>query len=145
MGARYKVNFHGDSLEYVLKTNVHIRNAFDLKRVVQCQAIWDTGAVYSAITAQCAKELGLTPLETVKAVSASGQFDARLYLIRIEIEGLGLSIVAEALECELLHEAKEVGLLIGMNVISKGDLMISNLDGRTSLSFRIPPDERIEF
>ena len=145
MGARYKVNFHEDSLKYVLKTNVHIRNAFDLKRVAQCQAIWDTGAVYSAITAQYAKELGPTPLETVKAVSASGQFDARLYLIRIEIEGLGLSIVAEALECGLLQDDKEVGLLIGMNVISKGDLMISNQDGKTSLSFRIPPDERIEF
>ena len=36
-------------------------------------------------------------------------------------------------------------VLIGMDVINCGDFAISNLDGKTSFSFRMPSLERIDF
>jgi len=38
-----------------------------------------------------------------------------------------------------------VNVLIGMDIISRGDFAITNLNGETCFSFRFPSKERIDF
>lgn len=38
-----------------------------------------------------------------------------------------------------------IDVLIGMDIISNGDFAISNYEGRTQFSFRIPSQEHIEY
>ena len=38
-----------------------------------------------------------------------------------------------------------VGLLLGMNVISKGDFIVTNHSGHTTMTFRVPSLESIDF
>ena len=39
----------------------------------------------------------------------------------------------------------EYDVVIGMDVICKGDLAVTNKDGRTTFSFRIPSEAEIDF
>jgi len=44
-------------------------------------------------------------------------------------------------ECNLLGS----DVLIGMDIIGNGDFAVTNLDGKTVFSFRLPSRERIDF
>ena len=38
-----------------------------------------------------------------------------------------------------------IDVLIGMDIISMGDFAVSNFDGKTQFSFRIPSQEHVEY
>ena len=41
--------------------------------------------------------------------------------------------------------ANSIGMLIGMNIINRGDFAITNYQGKTSMSFRTPSVQKIDF
>lgn len=61
------------------------------------------------------------------------------------IEGLGVAIETLAAGFPEFSQDDSVGILIGMNVICKGDFAISNYEGRTAMSFRFPSMGMIDF
>ena len=101
-------------------------------------ALWDTGATGSVITRRVAEELGLHVISYTSVNHALGKTDGvPVYRINIELpNNVGFSdiIVTEGV-------LAKADVLIGMDVINKGDFAISNYGGHTTFSFRVPSIE----
>ena len=110
------------------------------------KAIWDTGATGTVITRKVVRELNLLPIgkETVQTVGSGDKLDeyeADAFLVNIylpnKVEVIGVRV------CELSIGGSDV--LIGMDIIAHGDFAITNYDGKTWWTFRVPSNEPIDF
>lgn len=136
-------------LTNVLSTEVLVGPAFNLKELSQPThtnkygGIWDTGATGSVITKKVVTECGLKPIGMKKMITAGGTRVTPEYLIAIRLpNGVGIPMI-RVLETDDLGPNSD--LLIGMDIIALGDFVITNLNGKTTFSFRIPSMQRIDF
>jgi predicted aspartyl protease len=147
MSHAFTVN--GKGLFNVLKTPVKVSQAFDPRTMPADKhpessefiAIWDTGATSSVITGNVVAACGLEPVSVVMAEHAQGRQPTNVYLANILLpSGVGFSSLR-------VIEGKFSGadLLIGMDIISRGDFAVTNKDGDTTFTFRIPSADRIDF
>ena len=104
-------------------------------------ALWDTGATCSAISKDAAEKLNLEPVSKVTVSHADGQSMVNVYDISLALPNETLFQFVRVTECTL----SGFDLLIGMDIISEGDFSISNKDGKTTFSFRIPSYKEIDF
>ena len=114
------------------KINVDIKNY---------KAIWDTGATFSVITSKVVKEVDLKPIGITRVHTANGEAHQKQYLINLYLPNkvvFGLLRVTEA-------PLYQTDILIGMDIISKGDFCLSNLNNETILTFRIPSCKKFDF
>lgn len=133
-----------------LKTNCTIFNAFDphsdedKKNAISCDcmAIWDTGATGTVISSRVAKKLNLAPTGIVNICHANGRSFVNKYVINIWLPNQVGFAYLEVTEGEL-DESFDV--LIGMDIISQGDMAITNVNRQTVFSFRTPSMERIDY
>jgi predicted aspartyl protease len=107
------------------------------------EGIIDTGATGSVISQHIADILGAIPQTFVKVHTASAQnVITPLYEANIEINKqvkiTGLMVTSG----DLIQGAE---CLIGMDILSRGDLAVTNTNGQTCLSFRTPSVQRIDF
>lgn len=110
-------------------------------KVVNCGALWDTGATNSVITKRLAGELNLKPLTQTKVRHAQGADFVNVYLVNIALEnGVGFSFIRVT---EGVLEGFDV--LIGMDIITMGDYSITNVNNKTTFSFRIPSLKTIDY
>lgn len=112
-------------------------------RVYNTVALWDTGATNSVVTPSTAKSLGLLPISVAHVNHAGGTSLANVYLVDIYLPNNVRIQGVRVTECS--EKAGEFGVIIGMDVISLGDFTISNANGKTTMSFRIPSMERIDY
>ena len=77
--------------------------------------LWDTGSTMTVIPDELASKLNLEPVGKMMAETASGKL------------GPGIDI------------------LIGMDIITLGDFVITNYNNKTVFSFRFPSSEVIDF
>jgi uncharacterized protein YchJ len=105
-------------------------------------AIWDTGATGSVITKKVAQELNLKPVGMVEVHTASGIDTANTYLVNIWLPNKVVFYNLRVAEGKI---AEQYEVLIGMDIISKGDFAITNYNGTTVFTFRIPSVECIDF
>ncbi len=110
--------------------------------MMEMQAIWDTGASGSCITSKVVKELGLIPYSKLRVLTASGEVFQNVYKVCFHLPH-DVSINLTVTEVPGLQNKFEA--LVGMNIISMGDFTISNFEGRTCLSFRMPSQERTDY
>ena len=103
--------------------------------VVKCKALWDTGAVYSVISRQFAKKLGLTSFDSGRAYTAQGSYDTSVYLLDILLPN---KMIVQDLRVSD-GEFQDFDFLLGMDVISLGDFTVTNKDA-TRFAFRIPSE-----
>ena len=104
-------------------------------------AICDTGATGTAITQKVADDCALKPISMAIVQTAKGQIRTPVYLANIY---LPQRVCIYNLRVTLI-DIRNADVLIGMDVISKGDFVISNKDGKTTFSFRVPSCECIDF
>lgn len=110
-------------------------------KVLNCTAIWDTGATASSITKRVVNELGLRPVRIGKNYTAAGEIDVLIYAINILLPcGAGVPLLLAS--CNDLHGTD---VLIGMDVISRGDFAISHENGNLKFSFQIPSTHTLDF
>ncbi|MFO7889473.1 MAG: retropepsin-like aspartic protease [bacterium] len=105
-------------------------------------ALWDTGASNSVITKNIVKKCKLEPIGRTKVNTANGTMESLVYMINMGLPnhvGISYLKVTEG----ILH--KDIDLLIGMDVINRGDFVITNSDKKTTFSFRMPSIEVIDF
>lgn len=105
------------------------------------QALWDTGATGTVITKKVADELGLTPTGFTNSYNANGQCIVNTYLINIRLpNGVGVHTLR-------VTEGVLTGfdVLIGMDVISRGDFSITCKNGKTVFSFQMPSTHETDF
>jgi len=106
-------------------------------------AIWDTGATNSVITKKVAAECDLKPIGMARMHTAGGERDCPVYFVSIYLPNNAGITQVRVTECdELVGEAE---VLIGMDIINLGDFAISNKDGKTVFSFRMPSTGVIDF
>lgn len=105
-------------------------------------ALWDTGATNSMITEKVAKRCNLVPTGFIQVSTAGGLIEeSPTYLVdaylpnKVRVENVK---VAQG-------NLGDVDLLIGMDIIALGDFAVTNNNGITTFSFRMPSIERIDF
>ena len=98
-------------------------------------AIWDTGATSSMISASMARKLQLNPIGTIQIAGVHGVQNAKCYLIDIIFKN-GFTI-----ENIKVSEASNFGgfdLLVGMDIIKRGVFFIDGTDGDLKVLFQFP-------
>ncbi len=111
------------------------------KDILRCKGLWDTGASNSVVSKSTAKSLGLKPITKVKVHHAGGNDWANVYLVNLFLPNR-IIIPARVTECD---DSDRFGIIIGMNIITLGDFAITNVNKKTTISFRMPSIETIDF
>ena len=108
---------------------------------IDCLALWDTGATISAITKELANKLGLMPFSRTNVSHAGGTSAANLYKVNVYLPNRVAFHSITVMEAVL----NKCDALIGMDIISKGDFVITNRNNKTVFSFQIPPTHEYDF
>lgn len=132
------------AIENVIKTQIKVTNTVTNKEI-NSLAIWDTGATNSVITKSAASALGLIPMSMASVSGVHGTKIVNVYLVKITLNNENISITTQVTECEELSSKNDTAMLIGMNIINLGDFHISNYNGQTVMTFRVPSLERTDY
>ena len=141
-----------DRITRVLKNEVHVSKAFDpslapkplspknlgAKKFV---AIWDTGATGTVINQKVINECGLKPIGIAEVSTANEKRLSSVYLVSIFLPNRVSFPQLRVTEGTI----SEADVLIGMDIMTRGDFAVTNSDGRTTFSYRWPSAERIDF
>ena len=100
-------------------------------------AIWDTGATNTSITTRVVTECGLAPTSVAKVTGVHGTQLSNVYLIDVYLPNRVIAEEVEAVESPALAGELD-DVLIGMDIIGLGDFAVSNFQGKTTFTFRIP-------
>jgi hypothetical protein len=106
-------------------------------------ALWDTGATGSVITKATADAMGLIPVGTALINHAGGSSQANTFVVNFLLPNNVVVAGVRVSECEDI--AGNFGAIIGMDIITQGDLSITNVHGQTCMSFRIPSINAIDY
>lgn len=105
-------------------------------------AIWDTGAPETTISEELARELGLVPCGVGRTGTVAGESELTYYHADLLLpDGIALCGWRVAASKHLPMNR----VLIGMDIIGMGDFAVTNTNGETVLSFRVPSDKVIDF
>jgi predicted aspartyl protease len=103
--------------------------------------IWDTGATNTVISQKVVTECGLQPIGMTRVKGVNSESTKYTYLVNVILpNGVGLAHL-KVIESDIGGS----DVLIGMDVISKGDFVVTNYKGKTVFSFRTPSIECIDF
>lgn len=106
------------------------------------EAIWDTGASGTVITEKVVRECGLKTTGVADVHTAKGKMKSDTFLVDVWLPNR-VTISNVLVTLGELADNKDV--LIGMNIINAGDFGVSNYQGKTVFTFRIPSVERLDF
>jgi predicted aspartyl protease len=112
-------------------------------RIFRTKALWDTGATNCVVTKLTARDLNLKPISVSKVSHADGISLANVYLVNIYLPNNLVIPSVRVTECA--DNAGNFGVIIGMDVITMGDFSITNNEGKTTVSFRIPSVKAIDY
>lgn len=104
-------------------------------------ALWDTGASISAISKKVIDALGLEIEGSINVATVNGLEKSNTYLISLILPNNYIQADLTVCEC---HSSKH-DVIVGMDIISKGDFAITNKDGKTKFTFQIPSTHDIDF
>lgn len=143
-------NFHALSLNFDRQVNVLITDCgIDLPitennalPVTGFKALWDTGASQSVISSKLASALGLTPYRYGMCHSAAGTNRVPMYLVSLHLPN---KVIFPQIAVMEFVGSDQFDVLIGMDVIGQGDFSITNFEGKTSFSFRVPSIAKIDY
>lgn len=112
-------------------------------------AVWDTGATRSVISKEIAETLnlrfaGFTRLGGAHVTRTSRTFLVCIYLPnRVYFDNVRVAEIT--FPAPSVEHPKQIDVLIGMDIISKGDFSISHSKDGTIFSFQCPPCVEIDF
>ena len=138
-------------LSNVLANDVLISKTFDPSperikseefQTKQYKAIWDTGATGTVITQKVVDDCDLKPIGVTEVYTAKGKSKTNLYLVNVWLPN---KVIIYNVKAALGQVIGNVEVLIGMDIISRGDFAVTNKGGKTVFSFRFPSVERIDF
>lgn len=123
-------------------------DVYEEKKIVKVVALWDTGATRSCITKCVADELGLKPTDFYQTYGVGGSIETEIFDIVLHLNGFVRNIPLQVAGAKLHKNdggppVSEIGFLIGMDIIGKGDFftgLYKNDEGNpcTLMSFRYP-------
>ena len=130
-------------------SEVGICTAFDperppsvLPQVHKVTGLWDTGASKSAISPSVVERIGAHPVGSTRVSTAGGEKAATTYMVNMILPNqVGFSGVLVA----RLQDMVGFDTIIGMDIITAGDFAITNMRGRTCVTYRFPSVKRLDF
>lgn len=136
---------HSESkIANVITTPVEVKNLIT-QASISTNAIWDTGATNSVVTIKLAQQLGLSPAGKTNVRGVHGTKMVNKYFVNLTLNNKEISLDIPVTECDDLSADNSIGMLIGMDIISKGDFAITNFQGKTVMSFRVPSIEKVDY
>ena len=139
----YSFTDKADSIQDTLYSDVGVsaydktkdnRAQFEPGRTKTFRGVWDTGANCSVITQKIIDALSLEPVNFTVIGHAHGFADTEEYMVNFALpNGIGvfrLRVVRGVMD--------DFDILIGMDIINRGDFAVSNFNGKTTFNFRIP-------
>jgi len=105
-------------------------------------ALWDTGSTMTVISDELASKLNLEPVGEMVAETAGGRYKANKYILSLHLPNR-LNIENVMIASGKLGPG--IDILIGMDIITLGDFVITNYNNKTVFSFRFPSSEVIDF
>lgn len=140
------LSHYGNIIERAIKTPVKIKDPATGQET-STMGLWDTGATGSAITQSAAQRLGLIPVAMTEVRGVHGTETVPVYNVILILNNENISIPVRVTEGKAVSFSAEgdADILVGMDIITKGDFCISNFEGKTVMTFRFPSLERIDY
>jgi hypothetical protein len=116
---------------------------FNSMLTISASALWDTGAMMSAITPKIRDRLKATTInrKTIAAIHTTQEVD----IVAITLE-LPNSVVKKTIRVAVCNITSNAEMIIGMDIISLGDFALSHGNDQTLFSFAVPPfRDKIDF
>lgn len=113
----------------------------DAPPMLEFDALWDTGATASVISKDVATKLDLLPEGTSMVFHAQGSERVPIYFVNLGLPSGVESAVVRVTQGVLTG----CDVLIGMDIINKGDFAVTNRGGVMMLSFQMPSIDHIDF
>ena len=140
----HALTYAGSGITHSIATPVEITNVAT-GQIGLTNGLWDTGATGSAITKSMASALGLVSFGKRKVRGVHGVKETDVYYVNITLNNKNITLKANVTECDELSSDNSIGLLIGMNIITMGDFAVTNYQGNTTMTFRVPSQQKIDF
>ena len=144
----YSFTASSDSRQLSLRSWCGISAAWDpqsgapMPEVTRFDAIWDTGSTGCVVTKTVVDACRLEGPTPATAFSVTGMTPAETYLVNLWLPS-GASFVEVRAMLGELHGVTDI--LIGMDIINQGDFAVTNREGRTKFTFRVPSIADIDF
>ena len=123
-----------------LTNKVHIEYS---GKSIETLALWDTGATGTCLSKDVVESLGMVSTGKIEIKTPSGKSEVSTYLVDLVLQNNVRVTDVQVCESEIGEQG--IGALIGMDIITMGDFAVSNKDGKTCFSFRIPSVERTDY
>lgn len=147
--------FTNNGIVRVLSSSVLLCEAFDPNSMDESEypehkeyiAVWDTGASITCISNTVIKDLSLKPIGPATSYGSGGARESTKHLVNVVLPNrVGFSGI-NVLQADLVieEESPRFDVLIGMDLLSRGDFAVTNHNGKTTFSFRMPSMDRIDF
>jgi predicted aspartyl protease len=101
----------------------------------KADALWDTGSTGCCIDKALAERLGLSHYVNIGLRGSQGEHTVSAYILDITLPD---GIVIKNVVAAGISTSGSFDIIIGMNIISRGDFALSNVDDKTIMSFRLP-------
>ena len=105
--------------------------------------LWDTGATATCISHDVASNLGLPVLGKRSIKTPSGGSDVDVHMVDITLPNKVQIKDVYVLETDIGDQG--IGALIGMDIISRGDFTVTNYNGSTVFTFRMPSMKVVDY
>jgi hypothetical protein len=115
----------------------------DANSFIWRKALWDTGATQSCISDRLAENLSLEIVGFVEINSAVGTHSVPAFRANLALPNIFVFHDTELLQ--FTYTEDDCDLIIGMGIMTQGDLSLTNQFGRTVFSFRIPSSHTLDF
>jgi len=113
---------------------------FNLEKIeTDVLALVDTGTTNTSISDRLAARLGLKVIEQCRVDAAGGAHIANVYSIDVLLRSM---VAFTSIRSTEFVGNDMFDIIIGMDILTQGDLAITNHDHRTVVSFRVPPDTK---
>jgi hypothetical protein len=109
--------------------------------IERVRALWDTGATHSMISSSLASRLCLVRKGIADTLHAQGSTESSIYKLNIILPNGVEFYYWDVVEGQL----SGFEVLLGMDIISKGDFAITSNGYRTKFSFQMPSTHDIDF
>jgi len=135
-------------LANILESPAYIGEPYDPQRSKPSQspveyiAIWDTGATGTVITKKVVQDCDLKQVGMAKVQTVGGDVNSPVYFVSLYLPNKVIIPQLRVVEGILFGPAE---ILIGMDIINRGDFAITNKNNKTTFSFRMPSLETINF
>lgn len=109
------------------------------KTIATNRAIWDTGATISALSKRMEEKVGALPDEEGIMHGATGNSDSNIYCATVELPG---GIVFRDVDMWGIGlPGLDVDVVIGMDIISRGKLVVETVGGVPMFSFSVEQED----